>query len=173
MNKKTNSNRPSVTFDVKVIRVDEYNGQPVFVVDFEGKEFRVWKMPGQPDTLKILTCELYKMKGADGKTAYVLRQSQKKAQEKNNEQKKPIEKRSIESWAVYMYSHKWHKYGNEGRCSICGSFFEVKKGWRVDMTDILFCDNCKKIIAEFKKPNPKKRNKYTKVILTPMGNKMR
>lgn len=172
MGKILECKRDPISFNVEVLRVEEYNGVPVFVVNYNGKEYRVWKMPDQPDTLKTLRCELHKTKGADGKPIVVLRQFQNKP-ESNRQIKKNRGSNSIGYWAGYMDTHKWHRYGNEGRCTRCGHFFDVKKGWRVDMTDILFCDNCRKIIAEFKKPNPNKRNKYTKVILTPMGNKMR
>ncbi len=172
MSKILNSKREPITFNVEVIRVDEYNGVPVFVVNYNSKEYRVWKMPEQPDTLRSLTCELHKTKGADGKPIVVLRQFQKKP-ELSRQQKKNQPSKSIGSWVGYMETHKWHRYGNEGRCSRCGSFFGVKQGWRIDMTDTLLCDNCRKLIAEFKKPNPKKKKKYTKIIYTPMGNKMR
>lgn len=172
MSKILDSKRKPVTFNVNVIRVDEYNGVPVFVVDYNGREYRVWKMPDQPDTLKSLTCELHKTKSSDGKPIMVLRQFQN-----NPESKRKLKKNkgsnSIGYWAGYMETHKWHRYGNEGRCTRCGSFFLVKQGWRVDMTDTLLCDNCRKLIAEFKKPNPKKKKKYARIIYTPMGNKMR
>ena len=172
MSKIHYSKRESFTFNVDVIRVDEYNGVPVFVVNYNGKEYRVWKMPDQPDTLKTLTCEFHKTKGIDGKPIVVLRQASKKP-EFNRSLKKNIGSNSIEYWADYMKTHKWHRYGNEGRCTRCGSFFQVKQGWRIDMTDTLFCDNCRKLIAELKKPNPKKKKNYIRIISTPMGNKMR
>lgn len=172
MSKILNSKRGPITFNVNVIKVDEYNGVPVFVVNYNGKEYRVWKMPDQPDTLKTLTCELHKTKGADGKPIVVLRQFQEKP-ESIAQFKKDKPSNAIESWVGYMETHKWHKYGNEGRCSRCGSFFEVKKGWRIDLTDLLLCENCRKQIAELKKPNPKKKKNYVRIISTPMGNKMR
>ena len=172
MNKKLDSKRNPITFNVDVIRVDEFNGIPVFVVNYNGKEYRVWKMPEQSDSLKSLTCELHKTKDSDGKPIVVLRQFQKKPE--SISQLKIIKgSNSIGYLADYMDTHKWHRYGNEGRCSRCGSFFEVKKGWRIDLTDILLCDSCRKLIAVFKKPNPKKKKNYIKIISTPMGNKMR
>ena len=172
MSKILNSKRQPITFNVNVIRVDEYNGVPVFVVNYNGKEYRVWKLPDQPDTLKILNCELHKTKGADGRPIVVLRQFQQKPESTKLLMNNKLPN-SIESWAVFMENHKWHRFGNEGRCSRCGSFFEVKKGWRVDLTDKLLCDNCRKLIVESKKNNPKKKKSYVRIISTPMGNKMR
>lgn len=172
MEKILDRKRKPLTFNVSVIRVDEYNGLPVFVVNYNGKESRVWKMPEQPDNLKTLTCELHKTKGADGKSITVLRQYQPKLGSRKQQKMNQLSN-SIGSWAGFMETHKWHRYGNEGRCSRCGSFFEVKRGWRIDLTDKLLCDDCRKMIADFKKPDPKKKKNYVKIISTPMGNKMR
>lgn len=166
-------------FKCDVLRVDEYNGTPVFVVRYNGREYRVWKFPEQPDNLKTITCELHKTKGADGKPIVVLRQhveTPKDIEIKQETKVKKITKHNIDTkaklfvkWTDYMTTHKWHRYGNEGHCEICGHYFDVNKGWRVDMTDVLFCDECRKKIAEYKKKN----KPYLKIIPTPMGNKMR
>ena len=173
-----NIKRPT-TFKCNVLRVDEYNGIPVFVVKYNGREYRVWKLPEQPDNLESITCELHKTKGADGKAIVVLRQHVETPKVIENKQKTKVKqknKHSIDArtkqyakWTDYMTTHKWHRYGNEGHCEICGHYFDVKKGWRVDMTDVLFCDECRKTIAEYKKKN----RPYLKIISTPMGNKMR
>ena len=167
------------SFKCDVLRVDEYNGTPVFVVRYNGREYRVWKLPEQPDNLKTITCELHKTKGADGKPIVVLRQHVETPKETGNKQEPIVKqkpKRSLDAqlrlyakWTDYMTTHKWHRFGNDGHCEICGQYFDVRKGWRVDMTDVLFCDECRKKIAEYKKKN----KPYLKIIPTPMGNKMR
>lgn len=153
------------TFLLKVIRVDEYEGQPVFVVDYHGKERRLWKRPDQPADTKFLTCELYKSKN-NGVT--YLRQYHG-----DNNPKAESLKPNSQNPALVSLDLKMHKYGNNARCNVCGRLFESKKGWKADYQDIFVCNECRNDIL--KKPGSKSKNntKKPRIIYTPMGNRMR
>jgi len=154
-----------VTFQLKVIRVDEYEGQPVFVVDYHGKERRLWKRPDQPADTKFLTCELYKSKN-NGVT--YLRQyngyNKTKAESPNHNPQKI---------SIILSDLEMHRYGNSARCNICGRLFESKKGWKADYQDIYVCNECRKDLLEKTGSKSDDSTPKARIIYTPMGNRMR
>ena len=68
-----------------------------------------------------------------------------------------------QQWFHEVEGYGKHIYGNAGRCSCCGREFGPRKGWRVELKDIFFCQSCKNQIYE-----PSGRG-YLNIIYTPMG----
>lgn len=72
-----------------------------------------------------------------------------------------------------MYGEDMHRYGNTGRCNLCGHAFGFKKGWKYDTKDIFLCDECRKKIKAMTTPKKSNNKEFVRIISTPMGNKMR
>lgn len=83
----------------------------------------------------------------------------------------PLRSRSFrktpQQWFHEVDGYGKHIYGNAGTCSCCGREFGPKKGWRVELKDIYFCQSCKSQIYE-----PSGRG-WMNIIYTPMGGKNR
>ena len=70
-------------------------------------------------------------------------------------------------WFHEVDGYGKHLCGNAGVCSCCGREFGPRKGWRVELKDIYFCQSCKSQIYE-----PSGRG-WLNIIYTPMGGKNR
>ena len=68
-------------------------------------------------------------------------------------------------WFHEVDGYGKHICGSAGVCSCCGREFGPRKGWRVELKDIYFCQSCKAQVYE-----PSGRG-YLRIISTPMGNK--
>lgn len=70
-----------------------------------------------------------------------------------------------QQWFHEVEGYGKHIYGNAGVCSCCGREFGPRKGWRVELKNIYFCQSCKEQIYE-----PSGRG-WLNIVYTPMGNK--
>lgn len=77
----------------------------------------------------------------------------------------PSGRRGVEFWQAQVDGYDKHLYGGTAVCSCCGRSFGAKQGYRVELKDIYFCLDCKRLIY------PKSGRGYMRIISIPMGNK--
>lgn len=83
---------------------------------------------------------------------------------RKNENPSPLEKTAKKFVKIFEEYHL-HKCGKPEICRCCGKPFETNKGYRVEIKDLYFCADCKKMISSF----IPKRGKCARFISTPMG----
>lgn len=77
----------------------------------------------------------------------------------------PSDRKGPEYWQTIVEGYDKHKCRKSFICDCCGRSFNANQGYRVELKDLYFCNQCKLLIY------PKSGRGYVRIISTPMGNK--